>query len=79
MLSFISTIGKQKAEYKQEFKNPKSFFPELNKGYYVFGVIVCCLVGDALCIPRSIVILQNYDLTAILAQPREFSAHCKLL
>ena len=29
MLSFISTIGKQKAEYKQDYKNPKSFFPEL--------------------------------------------------
>ena len=41
-----------------------------------YGVL---LFGDALCIPRSIVILQNYDLTAILAQPREFSAHCKLL
>ena len=41
-----------------------------------YGVL---LFGDALCIPRSIVILQNYDLTAILAQPREFSAHYKLL
>ena len=80
MLSFISTIGKQKAEYKQDYKNPKSFFLNLEqKLLCIFGVIVCCLVGDALCIPRSIVILQNYDLTAILAQPREFSAHCKLL
>lgn len=79
MLSFISTIGKQKAEYKQDYKNPKSFFLNLEQKLLCIRSYSVLLVGDALCIPRSIVILQNYDLTAILAQPREFSAHCKLL
>ena len=56
-----------------------TFHPDLKKLLCVSVVELYCFVGDALCIPRSIVILQNYDLTAILAQPREFSAHYKLL